>query len=80
MDPPDDDGGKDYLRVLAEQKLRSFSIGNMGRQRGISKKEQEEIKKKQDQVLIRWIHLSHELVTNIYKLCQIISKYGRISV
>ena len=46
VDPPDDDGSKDYLRVLAEQKLRSFSIGNMGRQRGISKKEQEEISKK----------------------------------
>ena len=76
MDPPDDDGSKDYLRVLAEQKLRSFSIGNMGRQRGISKKEQEEIKKKQDQVLIWW---SLDLVTNIDKLCQILSLLTRLS-
>ena len=47
MDPDD---GKEYLRSLAEQKLRSFSIGNMGTKRTLSKKEQEEMKKKQDQV------------------------------
>jgi len=49
MDPAGDDG-KEYLRSLAEQKLRSFSIGNMGNKRTLSKKEQEEMKKKQDQV------------------------------
>ncbi len=49
MDPTGDDG-KEYLRSLAEQKLRSFSIGNMGTKRTLSKKEQEEMKKKQDQV------------------------------
>jgi hypothetical protein len=54
MDPPDEDNSKDYLRILAEQKLRSFSIGNMGRQRGLSRKEQEEIKQKRDQVCI-WL-------------------------
>ncbi len=52
MDPPGDDGGKEYLRSLAEQKLRSFSIGNMGAKRTLTKKEQEEMKKKQDQVQI----------------------------
>ena len=37
----------DY-RSIAEQKLKSFSIGNMGK-RSISRKEQEDLKKKQDE-------------------------------
>jgi len=39
---------KELYRSIAEQKLKSFSIGSMGK-RGISKKEQEELKKKQDE-------------------------------
>merc|ERR1711997_484406 len=39
---------KELYRSIAEQKLKAFSIGSMGK-RGISKKEQEEIKKKQDE-------------------------------
>ena len=39
---------KEFYRSIAEQKLKSFSIGSMGK-RGISRKEQEELKKKQDQ-------------------------------
>ena len=47
---------KELYRSIAEQKLKSFSIGNMGK-RGISKKEQEEMKKKQED----------EEVKNVYK-------------
>ena len=39
---------KELYRSIAEQKLKSFSIGSMGK-RGPSKKEQEELKKKQDE-------------------------------
>ena len=42
------DGGKEYNRSIAEQKLKAFSIGSMGKV-GRSKKDQEEIKKKQDE-------------------------------
>ena len=43
-----DGGGKEYIRSIAEQKLKAFSIGSMGKG-GRSKKDQEEIKKKQDE-------------------------------
>jgi len=46
---PDEGGGKDFFRSMAEQKLRSFSIGNMGAKRTLTKKEQEELRKKQEQ-------------------------------
>ena len=39
---------KELYRSIAEQKLKSFSIGSMGK-RGISRKEQEDLKKKQDE-------------------------------
>ena len=39
---------KELYRSIAEQKLKSFSIGSMGK-RGISRKEQEELRKKQDE-------------------------------
>lgn len=39
---------KELYRSIAEQKLKSFSIGTMGK-RGISRKEQEELKKRQEQ-------------------------------
>merc|ERR1712083_869151 len=39
---------KELYRSIAEQKLKSFSIGNMGK-RSISRKEQEDLKKKQDE-------------------------------
>merc|ERR1712045_476316 len=39
---------KELYRSIAEQKLKSFSIGTMGK-RGISRKEQEELRKKQDE-------------------------------
>jgi U2-associated protein SR140 len=56
MDPSEDDGGgKDIFRSLAEQKLRSFSIGNMGAKRTLTKKEQEELKKKQDQARFKFL-------------------------
>ena len=54
MEPPGEEGGRDFFKSLAEQKLRSFSIGNMGPKRTLSKKEQEEMKKKQDQVRLRF--------------------------
>ena len=41
-------GNKELMRGIHEQKLKSFSIGAMGR-RGPSKKEQEQLKKKQDE-------------------------------
>ena len=41
-------GGKEYMRSIAEQKLKAFSIGSMGKG-GRTKKDQEEIKKKQDE-------------------------------
>ncbi len=41
-------GGGDFLKNLAEQKLKSFSIGTMGK-RALSRKEQEELKKKQEE-------------------------------
>ena len=41
-------GGKEYVRSIAEQKLKAFSIDSMGKG-GRSKKDQEEIKKKQDE-------------------------------
>ncbi len=41
-------GGNELLKGLAEQKLKSFSIGTMGK-RGLSKKEQEELRKKQEE-------------------------------
>ncbi len=37
-----------FLKALQEQKLKSFSIGTMGK-RALSKKEQEELRKKQDE-------------------------------
>ncbi len=40
--------GGDFMKNLAEQKLKSFSIGTMGR-RALSKKEQEELRKKQEE-------------------------------
>ncbi len=40
-------GGGEFLKNLAEQKLKSFSIGTMGR-RSLSRKEQEEMRKKQE--------------------------------
>ena len=43
-----DGGGKEYMRSIAEQKLKAFSIGSMGKG-GRTKKDQEEIKKKQDE-------------------------------
>ena len=43
-----DAGGKEYMRSIAEQKLKAFSIGSMGKG-GRTKKDQEEIKKKQDE-------------------------------
>ncbi len=39
---------KELYRSIAEQKLKSFSIGSMGK-RSISKREQEEMRKKQDE-------------------------------
>lgn len=39
---------KELYRSIAEQKLKSFSIGSMGK-RSISRKEQEELRKKQDE-------------------------------
>ena len=42
------DSKKELYRSIAEQKLKSFSIGAMGK-RGISRKEQEEMKKKQEE-------------------------------
>ena len=46
---------KELYRSIAEQKLKSFSIGNMGK-RGISKKEQEELKKKQDEEEVKNVY------------------------
>ena len=42
------DPKKELYRSIAEQKLKSFSIGAMGK-RGISRKEQEDMKKKQEE-------------------------------
>ena len=42
------DGGKEYIRSIAEQKLKAFSIGSMGKG-GRTKKDEEEIKKKRDE-------------------------------
>jgi hypothetical protein len=39
---------KELYRSIAEQKLKSFSIGSMGK-RGVSRKEQEDLRKKQDE-------------------------------
>lgn len=41
-------GNKELYRSIAEQKLKAFSIGSMGK-RGVSRKEQEELKKRQDE-------------------------------
>merc|ERR1712170_264149 len=46
---------KELYRSIAEQKLKSFSIGNMGK-RGISRKEQEEMKKKQDELEVKNVY------------------------
>ena len=46
---------KELYRSIAEQKLKSFSIGNMGK-RGISKKEQEEMKKKQEELEVKNVY------------------------
>jgi hypothetical protein len=54
MDPGGEEGGRDFMKSLAEQKLRSFSIGTMGTKRVLTKKEQEEMRKKQDRVQFRW--------------------------
>ena len=42
------DGGKEYIRSIAEQKLKAFSIGSMGKG-GRTKKDEEDIKKKRDE-------------------------------
>ena len=41
-------GGSGFFKSLQEQKLKSFSIGTMGR-KTLSKREQEEMKKKQEE-------------------------------
>lgn len=41
-------GGGGFMKSLAEQKLKSFSIGTMGK-RTISRKEQEELRKRQEE-------------------------------
>ena len=51
---PDEFGGKDFYKSMAEQKLRSFSIGNMVAKRTLTKKEQEELRKKQEQARV-WL-------------------------
>ncbi len=40
--------GKEFMRSIAEQKLKSFSIGAMGK-RGVTRKEQEEMRKRMDE-------------------------------
>ena len=42
------EGNPSMMKSLAEQKLQSFSIGTMGK-RGLSRKEQEELRKKQEE-------------------------------
>lgn len=57
MAEPDPDKGPSggLLRSLAEQKLKSFSIGTMGK-RGLSKKEQEEMRKKQEEEAVGQVY------------------------
>ena len=48
-DEEEDGGGPELIKSLQEAKLKSFSIGTMAGRRQLSKKEQEQIKKKQQE-------------------------------
>lgn len=56
-----------YLQQIAEQKLKAFSIGTMGK-RPLSKKELEEQRKKEQEQAAAQVNNTHSAIT----VCQLI--------